>query len=131
MTAEQLISEGRALQRPCVFLRPQGAGPNVAVWHEPDEDQIESTGHRCWLTIDSSQIPGIHASVSGYLNVFTDEEECRSGRVEVTPSWSKPPGTKLYAFRESVLPPIDAVFARGSDAVGEWLQKHDWPREER
>ena len=30
-----------------------------------------------------------------------------------------------------VLPPIDAVFARGSEIVGEWLRLHDWPRDER
>src|ERR1041385_1667234 len=57
MTAEQLISEGRALQKPCVVLRPQGTGPIAAIWHEPDDDEIESTGYRYWLTVDSSQVP--------------------------------------------------------------------------
>jgi len=26
------------------------------------------------------------------------------------------------------LPPIDAVFARGSEAVGEWIRSHGWER---
>ena len=37
-------------------------------------------------------------------------------------------GTKLYAHAASVLPPIDAVFARGSEAVGEWIHSHGWER---
>ena len=65
MTAEQLIAEGRRLQRPCVFLRPVAAGPIAAAWYERDEDEIESTGHRCWLTVDSGQVPGLPASVTG------------------------------------------------------------------
>jgi hypothetical protein len=30
-----------------------------------------------------------------------------------------------------VLPPIDAVFARGSEAVGEWIRSHGWERTDR
>src|SRR5436190_2078422 len=78
MTSEQLIEEGRKLQRPCVFLRPQGAG-----------------------------------------------------RVEITPTLPKGGGTKLYAHPASVLPPIDAVFARGSDAVEAWIRSHGWERFDR
>ncbi|HEV3303348.1 MAG TPA: hypothetical protein VG055_27090 [Planctomycetaceae bacterium] len=42
MTSEELIAEGRKLERPCLFLRPQGAGPVAAVWHERDRDEIAS-----------------------------------------------------------------------------------------
>lgn len=129
MTPEQLIAEGRKLQRPCIFLRPQGTGPVAAVWHERDDDEIESTGHHCWLTVDALHIPGLPSSLSGYISVFTDEEECQGGRVEVSPSWLKRAGTELYAHAASVLPPIDAVFARGSEAVGEWIRSHGWQRE--
>jgi hypothetical protein len=30
-----------------------------------------------------------------------------------------------------VLPPIDAVFARGSEVVGEWIRSHGWERTDR
>ncbi|REK21201.1 MAG: hypothetical protein DWQ45_22630 [Planctomycetota bacterium] len=131
MTSEQLIAEGRELQRPSMFLRPQGRGPVAAVWHERDEGQIERTGHHCWITVDSRHVCGLSTSVSGYLRIFTDEEKCEGGRVEVVPSWPDCAGTKLYAHPASVLPPIDAVFARGSDAVGDWIRSHGWERTER
>ena len=128
MTPEQLIAEGRSLQRPCSLLRPQGQGPITAVWYECDLVEIQSTGHRCWLTVDARQIPGLPPSVTGYLSIFTDEKKCRSGRIEVTPSWPEREGIRLYAQPASVLPPIDAVFAHGSEAVGEWIAGHGWKR---
>jgi len=131
MTFEQLIEEGRKLQRPCVFLRPQGAGSVAAVWYERDEDEIRSTRHHCWLTVDARQIPGLPETVTGYISVLSNEEDCQSGRVEITPSWPKRAGTKLYAHPASVLPPVDAVFARGSDVVESWIRSHGWERHER
>ena len=131
MTAQQLIEEGRKLERPCVFLRPQGSGPVAAIWHEWDDDEIEATGLRCWLTVDARLVPGLPASVTGFLTIFTDDRKCQGGRVEINQSWPKRPGTKLYAHSASVLPPVDAVFARGSETVGEWIRSHGWDRTER
>jgi hypothetical protein len=71
------------------------------------------------------------SSVAGYLSVFTDDERCEGGRVEITPSWPKRAGTELYAHAAAVLPPIDAVFARGSEAIGEWIRSHGWERTDR
>jgi len=53
------------------------------------------------------------------------------GHVEVTPSWPKRTGTELYAYSASVLPPIDAVFARGSEHVHDWIRSHGWERTDR
>jgi hypothetical protein len=131
MTSEQLIEEGRKLQRPCMFLRPQGAGPVAAVWYERDQDEIQSTGHHCWLTVDTRQIPGLPEPLTGYISVLSNEEYCEGGRVVITPSWPKRAGTKLYAHPASVLPPIDAVFARGSDLVEAWIRSHGWERSDR
>jgi hypothetical protein len=130
MTYEQLILEGRKLERPCVFLRPTGSGPVAAVWYERDNGEIESK-YRLWLTVDARHIPGLPPSVAGYINVFTDEAKYVGGRVEVTSSWPTRAGTQLYAHPASVLPPIDAVFARGSQAVGEWLASRGWDRGDR
>jgi hypothetical protein len=131
MTFEQLVAEGRKLERPCVFLRPTGTGPVAAVWYERDYGEIDSSGYRCWLTVDARHIPGLTPSVAGYISVFTDEEACDGGCVEVRSSWPARAGTPLYAHPASVLPPIDAVFARGSEAVGEWITSHGWDRGER
>jgi hypothetical protein len=129
MTSAQLIEEGRKLQRPCIFLRPQGTGPVAAIWHQRD-DEVETTGH-CWLTVDARHIPGLSPALTGFIRIFTDDEKCQGGRVEVAPSWPKHAGTELYAHPASVLPPIDAVFARGSEAVGEWIGSHGWERTDR
>ncbi len=131
MTLEQLIAEGRKLERPCSFLRPQRAGAVAAIWHERDVDEILRTGHRCWLTVDARRIPGLEANVSGYLSIFTDEEKCQGGKIEVSTAWPRRGGTQLYAHAAAVLPPIYAVFARGSDAVGEWIRSHGWERTDR
>ncbi len=127
MIREQLIAEGRKLERPCVFLRPTGTGPVAAVWYERDRGEIDSSGYRCWITVDARHIPG-PPSVAGYINIFTDEVAFEGGRVEVASSWPKRTGTRLYAHPVSVLPPIDAVFARGSKAVGEWMASSGWSR---
>jgi hypothetical protein len=130
MTLDQLIQEGRKLQRPCVFLRPQGSGPIAAIWHDPnDDDEIRSIGDRCWLTVDARFVPNMPPSVTGFLSIFTNFEV--GGRVEINSSWPQRGGIDLYAHQASVLPPIDAVFARGSEAVGDWIRSHGWEREDR
>lgn len=131
MTPDQLIEEGRRLQRASVFLRPKGTGPIAGIWYEAGDEAIDLTGHRRWLTVDSRQVPGLPASITGYLSVVTDEDSCVGGRVENSSSWPEQTGTRLYAHPASVLPPIDAVFARGSEVVGEWLQSNDWQRTSR
>ena len=55
----------------------------------------------------------------------------RGGAVEVVASWPHRAGTALYAQPASVLPPVDAVFARGSAAVGTWIGEHGWSRADR
>ena len=129
MTSEQLIEEGRKLERPCCFLKAQGPGPVADIWYERDDDEIDSTGHHCWLTVDTRHVPGLSPSVTGFISVFTNENECQGGRVEVTSSWPKRRGIQLYAHSTSVLPPIDAVFFRGSESVGKWLRVNGWQRD--
>jgi hypothetical protein len=131
MTPEQLIAEGRKLERPSVFLQPAGTGPIAAVWYARDQGEIDSTGFRCWLTVDARHIPGPPPPGAGYINVFTNEITCEGGRVEVVPSWPRRAGTPLYAHTASVLPPIEAVFARGSETVGDWIASYGWNRSER
>jgi hypothetical protein len=130
MTFEELLAEGRKLERHCVFLRSTGTGSVAAVWYDRDYGEIESTGYRCWLTVDARHVPCLPSSLAGYISVFTNQKDCVSGRIEVTSSWPKRAGTALYAHPASVLPPIEAVFALGSQAVGEWLASNEWDRRE-
>jgi hypothetical protein len=129
MTLEQLLSEGRKLERPCIFLRPTGSGPVAAIWYERDRAEINPTGYRCWLTVDARHIPGLPSPISGCMSIFCHEGSL-GGRVEVSSSWPERVGTPLYAHVASVLAPIEAVFLRGSEAVGEWLAENDWVRNE-
>jgi hypothetical protein len=69
--------------------------------------------------------------VRRYMNVLTDETKCEGGRVQFVSSWPRRAGTRLYAHAASVLPPLDAVFARGSEAIGQWIASHGWNRRER
>jgi hypothetical protein len=128
MTAEQLIQEGRALQRPCSFLRTEISGEIAAIWHERDDAEIEETGHRCWLTVDSRFVPGLPASLNGYYSIFTNEEDCQSGKVDFSKEKPKRDGVELYAHAASVIPPLDAVIARGSASIDDWLLANNWQR---
>jgi hypothetical protein len=130
MTPEFLIAEGRRLARPCLALSPNGSGSVIAVWHEPDKRETEETGFRHWMTIDSRLVPRLGPLPSRYLSILTDERECQGGRVELLDSVPNAAGVELYATQIEVLPPIEAVFARGSDEIGTWLAVHDWPRVE-
>lgn len=130
MTGDELISEGRRLQRPCAFLRSQANGLVAPVWyHEKKYQKPLSSDYRPWLTVDSRCIPGLPSSVSGYLTIYTDEVHCEGGRVEVTASWPQWDGTPLYAHAASVLPPVEVVFRRGGEAIGNWLKSVGWERD--
>ncbi|OYV96722.1 MAG: hypothetical protein B7Z73_00210 [Planctomycetia bacterium 21-64-5] len=65
------------------------------------------------------------------MSLFTDEVKCEGGWVEFSRAWPERPGVQLYAQPASVLPPLDAVFFRGSELVGDWLQANDWERDRR
>lgn len=111
-----------------MVLRPEGDGSVAAQWYERDDDEIDSTGFHCWLTVDVGHIPGLPPEITGYMSLFSNEEELEGGRVEMTSSWPKKAGSKLFAHSASVLPPIDAVFARGSEAVEDWIRSLGWNR---
>src|SRR5262245_61158731 len=115
MNIDTLMSEGRRLGRPCVMLRAGGKGPVAGIWHQPDSKEIDKTGHRCWITVDAQFLPGLSKTIKGFLSVFTDEIKCQGGQVEVNSAPPERLGIELHAYEESVLPPIDAVFVRGSD----------------
>jgi hypothetical protein len=123
MTAEELIAEGRALQRPVVLLTEDGEGEPVAKWYGIEEDD-----EQCWLTVAARSIPNAPSTLDNYLTLYTSENSAKTGRIEVTPRWPDRDGIALYAQSENILPPINAVFLRGSSAVEEWLKTNRWQR---
>jgi hypothetical protein len=129
MTPELLISEGRRLARPSFLFRSQGSGPPAAIWHERNDAEAK-TGFRWWISVDARFIPGFENQSGGYVALLTDERDCEGGRVELKARPDRP-GVPLYATEELILPPIEAVFARGSESVGHWLVDNNWSRDER
>jgi len=133
MTPDQFIAEGRRLQRKTLLLRPDGPGEVAAIWHASrgrDSAAIDDSGYALRLTVKARFIPGVKAADDLYLSVYTNEKDCESGHVARGRAWPARGGTPLFAHEATVLPPIEAVFARGSEAVEEWLRENDGTREE-
>ncbi len=129
ITIEKLIAEGRKLQRSCNFLKPSGNGEVVAMWFEPDPDDESITDWRRWMTIRADALPNSKAPNTVFFSLYTKGGQ--EGLIDFVDGWPPRNGTPLYAHSASVLPPIDAVFALGSDEIGEWLAANSWPRNER
>lgn len=120
MTLNDFIAEGRALERQCWILSPAEQGPGNAVWHVPSDGQ-----RRRWLTVDASFYQNVG---SRYISIVGD---CSGGgvveRLDRLPE-PRRGDIDLVATETSILPPIDAVFAFGSDHIGSWLAKNNWKR---
>ena len=127
MTVEELIAEGRRLQRRTILLTPDGSGDPAARWYGHDYDEEPPDGHRCWISVNATMIPSFDGR--GWLSIFTDDESCQGGRVDASPAPYKPEGVRLYPKEIAVLPTIDAVIARGSPAVERWLAENKWQRD--
>ena len=112
MDIDAFKREAEALARPATILRDSGAGDPVAYWHgtEPDSPCI-SIRHE-----------------AGWLNVLLDTSH-RGGRAELGSEPIKS-ATPLFAYPSVCMPPVDAVFMLGSQAIGDFLAEHDWPRDE-
>ena len=120
MTLDDLIAEGRALERRCWFLSAKDQGTAVAVWHS-----ASSGRRRRWLTVDTTFYPNIG---SRYVSIISNSAgggvvECLDQLPEASAG-----DVSLFASEASVLPPIDAVFAFGSERVGSWLAENKWER---
>lgn len=128
MTGEQLIAEGRHLTRPCVYLRTSGEN-FAAVWGGEGIVPCGDGPYRHWLSIACKYIAAANDRRAGCLSIYTDEDDCDSGRVAVDNSLTLPDSTdalKLYAHPDSSLPPLEAVFKFGSSDVMEWLKANNW-----
>ena len=129
MTGDALIAEGRRLARPCVHLRPNGASSNfAALWRGPGLVPPPAGDYQHWLTIDCRFLPAGVGPSGGCLSVYTDNHD-RYGAAGYDPSAaldSARGGRPLYTHPTVSLPPLEAVFLRGSPAVGAWLAEIGW-----
>ena len=103
--------EAERLIRPGLILREAGAGSPAAYWH-----QVRSAG-LCLSIAYGEQ----------WLHVYRDDAEGGYVTHGVEPLVSDTP---LYATPHRFLPPVDAIFLLGSDAVGRFLARHGWSRDE-
>jgi len=129
MTLDHLIAEGRQLQRDCIFLTPHGSGAPVAMWLEYDANDESITGFRRWMTLRADALPDPKSPPTVFFSIYTKENG--EGLVDMVDCWPPVHAIPLFPHRVSVLPPADALFAFGSDTIGEWLAKNNWPRTER
>lgn len=130
MTGDDLIAEGERLARPCVHLCPAGdPSAAAAVWRGPGVVPPPGDGYEHWLSIDCRFLPVGAGPSSGCLSVYTEDDD-RHGAVTHDPSASLSSvrgGRPLYACPARSLPPLEAVFLRGSPAVAAWLASLGWP----
>jgi hypothetical protein len=127
MTVDELIAEGRRLQRRTILLTPEGGGDPAALWYGSSIGEDLPDGHHCWISVEARLVPDFNGH--GWLSILTDEESCEGGRVDASLAPFKPDGLRLFAKEISVLPTIDAVIARGSAAVEHWLAENRWQRD--
>lgn len=138
MNADEMIAAGQSLIRPSVYLDPEIDGPVAAYWHSFDgitdemEDEYEETGEPAFalrITLNSKFIPGWEGLKPSYLQVWFDVMESRGGKIVVTDSLPNDFETELRSRTVDSFPPIEAVFLRGPESVGDWLQSIGWERE--
>lgn len=132
MTGDELIAEGRHLARPCLHLRPDGdAAALAAIWRGAGLFPPAGGGHEHWLTIDCHFLPWPADRPTGTLSIYTNRD---CGGVVTHDSSAtlsaERGGRPLYAHPTDSLPPLEAVFLRGSSAVAAWLASLDWPADE-
>ncbi len=129
MTGDELIGEGKRLARPSVHLKGFGDEACVAgVWGGPGQVPAPGEGYEHWLTIDCRHLPEGVGPRSGCLSVYSDESECVAAVAhDPTASLLTQAGSQLlFAHQAISMPPLDAVFRFGSEAVQDWLAEIGW-----
>lgn len=113
MNYDNFIAEAKALSKSALYFTRVGTGEPFGYWHghRPEGGPLICVRRGgAWLTVILGQEPN-------------------STVVEVTaePLESTEP---LYAEKCESLPPLDAVFLKGSDAIEKFLQDNGWERTE-
>jgi hypothetical protein len=121
MTIAELMQEAEHLTRPCAYLRTTGER-HCATW-------VGSPGAAFELLFSSGCVPQPGWPRDGRFRL-------RSERITATLTFEdglsvaeEASGLPLYATRALSLPPIDAIFMRGSERIQDWLRSLNWRAE--
>lgn len=131
MTLDELLEEARRLARPCVHLRAAEPGQSgaIAIWRGQGVHPVPEPTASHWVSFEASAVPS-KRPVPGWISVWYTQD-CKvialSGPIKVDPMQTM--GQPLVGARGLSLPPVDAIFARGSEVVGRWLESLGWGRE--
>ncbi|UJR81317.1 hypothetical protein [Sandaracinus amylolyticus] len=135
MTSPDLLAEARALTRPCLHLRPESPGALVAVFYGDagfDDAGDDDPGEIPWITVDLSAHPDTRVARDACLEVRADIGSGR-GSAALAPlgalQGEHGRGVPLRATPSREMPPLDALFIEGGDAIGTWLDGLGWKRE--
>ena len=109
MLLDDFMAEARVLARPGFLLSTTGVGDPAAFWHGMNPGRICISVKR----------------EGAWLNVVLDEAQGGSAHLSDQPTRS---GTPLFAVPYESLPPIDAIFLLGSEAVETYLATNGWSR---
>jgi hypothetical protein len=112
MTYQEFVAEAYQLKRKAVKLSFSGSGNPAGYWHGAFGE-------------DAVYISVKHGAI--WLNVVLDEDMGGSVRLTDSPIESSQP---LFAKEFDSLPPIEGVFLRGSEAVGDFVKSNGWDRTE-
>nr|WP_086939855.1 hypothetical protein [Thaumasiovibrio occultus] len=111
MNIDTFNREADALLRTGKQFQAQGKGEPAAYWHS------NKRGELC-VSLAYGDV---------WLNVYLDEAD--GGYVETVPQ-PMVSDTPLFSGDYYSLPPLEAIFQLGSEAIAHYLATHDWPRNE-
>ena len=128
MDLAKLIEEAESLSRPVTYLVPAGASDRVGFWWGPSPGSRVLVD-RVWLALDCTLVPELEIPV-GILQLSFDSAS-GSASATIADSWPSRsgPAQPLRPVPGRSLPPMDALFRLGSDAIGQWLEARGWQRD--
>ena len=129
LTAEELLAEAEALQRPVLLLRTRGGSEPVAVWSADHTRKVR--GERLWITVDLRRHPDEALRREGVLEVYADDAEGTGRATSRAGKLRRSEGKEMYLYGTPVMdrPCLELVFRKGSKKVQTWLDEmetHGW-----
>jgi len=112
MNYQEFVAEANRLKRRAIKLSFSGSGKPVGYWHGAFNDDA------VYISVKRGKI---------WLNVVLDGDLGGEVRLTELPIESSQP---LFAHEFDSLPPIEGVFLRGSEAIGEFIEINRWDRTE-
>jgi hypothetical protein len=112
MNYTEFVAEAHRLAKKAVKLSFNGKGEPTGYWHGGEGED------RALISVRRGTV---------WLNVFLDKGSGGVVRETELPITSSQP---LFAQEFESLPPIEGVFLRGSEAVGDFVKSNGWERTE-